>query len=163
MYLKGSVAPDGNMINMKIENRRARHEYHIDEIFEAGVCLEGWEVKAIRAGRMQLQEAYVKLLDGKPCLIGAHITPLAHTSTHTLVDPTRTRVLLLNSKEIRHLHSQVTRAGFTMVPLDIHFTKGRVKLNMALAKGKQNHDKRATIKNADWTREQSRIMKQNSR
>ena len=148
---------------MKIENRRARHEYHIEKTLEAGLCLEGWEVKAIREGRMQIQEAYVKLLDGKPCLIGAHITPLAHTSTHTVVDPTRTRTLLLNKKEIRDLNSQVTRAGFTMVPLDIHFTKGRAKLNIALAKGKQNHDKRAAIKDADWTREQSRIMKQNSR
>lgn len=148
---------------MKIENRKARHEFHIEKTYEAGLCLEGWEVKAIRAGRMQLQEAYVRLIDGKPCLVGAHITPLAHTSTHTVIDPTRTRTLLLHANEIRHLHGQVTRAGYTMVPLDIHFSKGRAKMSLALAKGKQNRDKRDSIKEADWTREQSRILKQNNR
>lgn len=145
---------------MKIENRKARHEFAIEKTYEAGLCLEGWEVKAIRAGRMQLQEAYVRLIDGKPCLVGAHITPLAHTSTHVKADPVRIRALLLNASEIKHLHGQVTRAGYTMVPLDIHFKNGRAKMNLALAKGKQNHDKRHAIKDADWTREQSRLMKQ---
>jgi len=142
-----------------VDNRKAYHDYFIEEKFEAGVALLGWEGKAIRAGRAQIKEAYVVVKDGEIVLIGAHITPLISTSTHVSADATRTRKLLLHRKEINRLVGQVERAGYTLVPLNLHYTKGRVKLDVGLAKGKKQHDKRATIKEREWNREQQRLMR----
>src|SRR5262249_17350331 len=125
-----------------VDNRKAYHDYFIEEKFEAGLALEGWEVKAIRAGRAQLKEAYVIVKDGEIKLIGAHITPLSTASTHVHADPTRTRALLLRRSEISRLVGQVERAGYTLVPLNLHYSKGRVKLDVGLAKGKKQYDKR---------------------
>jgi SsrA-binding protein len=146
--------------NMSIvENKKAYHDYFIEEKFEAGVALEGWEVKAVRAGRAQIKEAYVVVKNGEILLIGAHVTPLVSASTHVVADPTRTRKLLLHRKEINRLVGQVERAGYTLVPLNLHFSKGRIKLDMGLAKGKKQYDKRATIKEREWNREQQRLMR----
>ncbi len=142
-----------------VENRKAYHDYFIEEKFEAGVALSGWEVKAIRAGRAQIKEAYVVVKDGEIVLIGAHITPLVSASTHVLADPTRTRKLLLHRREISRLVGQVERAGYTLVPLNLHFSKGRIKLDLGLAKGKKQYDKRATIKEREWNREQQRLLR----
>ena len=142
-----------------VDNRKAYHDYFIEEKFEAGLSLEGWEVKAIRAGRAQLKEAYVVVKDGQIMLIGAHITPLATASTHVHPDPTRTRKLLLHKSEISRLVGQVERAGYTLVPLNLHYSKGRVKLDVGLAKGKKQYDKRATIKEREWAREQQRLIR----
>jgi SsrA-binding protein len=142
-----------------VDNKKAYHDYFIEEKFEAGVALQGWEVKAIRAGRAQIKEAYVVVKDGEIVLIGSHITPLISTSTHVSADATRTRKLLLHKKEINRLVGQVERAGYTLVPLNLHYTKGRVKLDVGLAKGKKQHDKRATIKEREWNREQQRLMR----
>ena len=143
-----------------VDNRKAYHDYFVEEKFEAGMALEGWEVKAIRAGRAQLKEAYVVVKDGNIVLIGAHITPLTQASTHVRADPTRTRRLLLNRDEINRLVGKVERAGYTMVPLDLHYTRGRVKLEIGLARGKKQHDKRAAIKDREWSREQQRLLRQ---
>ena len=129
-----------------IENRKATHDYFIEERFEAGMALEGWEVKAIRAGRANIKESYVLVKDGEVFLFGMHIAPLISTSSHVKPDPTRTRKLLLHAREISRLIGKVERAGYALVPLDMHFSKGRAKLNIALAKGKKLHDKRATGK-----------------
>ena len=142
-----------------VDNRKAYHDYFIEEKFEAGLSLEGWEVKAIRAGRAQLKEAYVVVKDGQIMLIGAHITPLTTASTHVHPDPTRTRKLLLHKSEISRLVGQVERAGYTLVPLNLHYSKGRVKLDVGLAKGKKQYDKRATIKEREWAREQQRLIR----
>jgi SsrA-binding protein len=142
-----------------VDNRKAYHDYFIEERFEAGMALEGWEVKAIRAGRAQLKEAYVIVKNGAIALIGAHITPLTTASTHIHPDPTRTRGLLLHKSEIHRLIGQVERAGYTLVPLNLHYSKGRVKLDIGLAKGKKQYDKRATIKEREWNREQQRLMR----
>ena len=142
-----------------VENKKAYHDYFIEEKFEAGVALSGWEVKAIRAGRAQIKEAYVVVKDGEIVLIGAHITPLVSASTHVLADPTRTRKLLLHRREISRLVGQVERAGYTLVPLNMHFSKGRIKLDLGLAKGKKQYDKRATIKEREWNREQQRLLR----
>ncbi len=123
------------------------------------LSLEGWEVKAIRAGRAQLKESYVIVRDGEIMLIGAHITPLTTASTHVHADPTRTRKLLLHKSEISRLVGQVERAGYTLVPLNLHYSKGRVKLDVGLAKGKKQYDKRATIKEREWSREQQRLIR----
>ncbi len=141
------------------ENRRARHEYFLEERFEAGIVLEGWEAKAIRAGRAQIQEAYVVLKDGAPWLIGCHISPLPSASTHFLPDPTRSRKLLLRSEEIRKLIGKTERAGFTLAPLDLHYSRGRVKLSLALAKGKKLHDKRAASREREWARERQALLR----
>lgn len=141
------------------ENRKAHHDYFIEDRYEAGVMLEGWEVKSIRAGRAQISEAYVVLKGGEVFLIGAHITPLISASSHIVVDPVRTRKLLLNQSEIKRLIGKVERAGFALVPLDLHFSKNRVKLSIGLAKGKKQHDKRDTEKQRDWTREKAQIMR----
>ena len=141
------------------ENRKAHHDYFIEDRYEAGVMLEGWEVKSIRAGRAQISEAYVVLKGGEVFLIGAHITPLISASSHIIVDPVRTRKLLLNQAEIKRLIGKVERAGFALVPLDLHFSKNRVKLSIGLAKGKKQHDKRDTEKQRDWTREKAQIMR----
>jgi len=142
-----------------VQNKKALHDYSIEERFEAGLVLEGWEVKAIRAGRSQLKEGYVIVRQAELFLIGAHITPLPEASTHIHPDPIRTRKLLLRAEEIRKLIGQVERAGYTLVPLDLHYTRGRVKLAMGLAKGKKQHDKRAAERDRDWQRERSRLMK----
>ena len=142
-----------------VDNRKAYHDYFIEEKFEAGLALEGWEVKAIRAGRVQLKEAYVILSNGEVFLIGSHISPLPTASTHIQPDPTRTRKLLLNASEIAKLIGAVERAGYTLVPIDMHYTRGRVKLAVGLAKGKKQYDKRATERDKEWNREQQRLLR----
>ncbi|MDE1990016.1 MAG: SsrA-binding protein SmpB [Betaproteobacteria bacterium] len=142
------------------DNRKAFHDYFIEERHEAGLVLEGWEVKAIRAGRAQLKEAYVVILSGELYLIGAHISPLPTASTHVRPDPTRTRKLLLHAEEIAKLVGKVERAGYTLVPLNLHYSRGRIKLEVGLAKGKKQHDKREAEKERDWQREKQRLMRQ---
>jgi SsrA-binding protein len=141
------------------QNKKAFHEYFIEERYEAGIALEGWEVKAIRAGRAQLKEGYVIVNGEEVFLIGAHISPLAEASTHVHPDPVRTRKLLLHAEEIRKLIGKVQRAGYTLVPLDLHYTRGRVKLGLGLAKGKRQYDKRATEKAKEWQREKQRLLR----
>jgi len=142
-----------------VENRKALHDYFIEERYEAGLELQGWEVKAIRAGRAQLKEAYVIVDHEEIFLIGAHISPLAAASTHVQADPVRTRKLLLHAEEIRRLIGKVDRAGYTLVPLDLHYVRGRVKINIGLAKGKKQHDKRAAEREKEWKREQQRVLR----
>ena len=142
-----------------VDNKKAYHDYFIEEKFEAGIALEGWEVKAVRAGRAQIKEAYVVVKGGEIVLIGSHIAPLVSASTHVTTDATRTRKLLLHRKEISRLVGQVERAGYTLVPLNLHFSNGRIKLDVGLAKGKKQYDKRATIKEREWNREQQRLMR----
>jgi SsrA-binding protein len=146
-----------------VENRKAGHDYFIEERFEAGLALEGWEVKAIRAGRAQLKEAYVVLKGGEVFLIGAHISPLESASTHVKPDPTRSRKLLFHREEIERLVGKVERAGYTLVPLDLHYTRGRIKLAVGLAKGKRQHDKRDAEREKEWEREKQRLLRQNNR
>ena len=140
-------------------NKKAFHDFFIEEKFEAGIVLQGWEVKAIRAGRMNIKESYVIIKGGEIFLIGMHITPLATASTHVVADPTRTRKLLLHDREIMKLIGKVERAGYTLVPIDLHFTRGRIKLEIGLAKGKKLHDKRQDEHEKDWKREAQRAMK----
>jgi SsrA-binding protein len=142
-----------------VENKKAFHDYFIEQRYEAGMVLEGWEVKAIRAGRAQLKEAYVIVQGDALHLIGAHISPLTAASTHVNPDPTRTRKLLLHAEEIRKLIGSVERAGYTLIPINLHYTRGRVKLEMGLAKGKKQHDKRQDEKEKDWKREQQRLIR----
>ena len=141
------------------ENRRARFEYHIEERFEAGLVLQGWEVKAIRAGQVQLTDGYVVIRDGELYLIGLRINALRSASTHVLPEPDRTKKLLMKKDEIRRLVGKVEQKGFTLVPLDLHYKGGRVKVEIALAKGKALHDKRETEKKRDWEREMGRLMR----
>jgi SsrA-binding protein len=143
-----------------VENRKAFHDYFIEERVEAGLALEGWEVKAIRAGRANLKEAYVVVKGGAIVLVGAHISPLAQASTHVHADPTRTRRLLMHRDEINRFIGRVERAGYTLVPLDLHYKRGMIKLEVGLAKGKKQHDKRATIREREWGREQQRLLRQ---
>lgn len=140
-------------------NRKARFDYFIEERYEAGIALLGWEVKSLRAGKAQITEAYVYLKDGEAFLFGAHLTPLTSASTHVVADPTRTRKLLLSRQELDHLVGAVERRGYTLVPLELYWKSGRAKLAIGLAKGKKQHDKRATEKARDWQRDKSRIMK----
>lgn len=140
-------------------NRRARHEYKIEEDYEAGLVLDGWEVKALRAGRAQITEAYVVLKEGEAWLIGAHINPLLAASTHVHADPTRSRKLLLHNRELSTMIGKTERAGYTLIPLDLHWTRGRAKLKVGLAKGKKLHDKRADLKEKDWQRQKERLLK----
>ncbi len=142
-----------------IQNKKAFHEYFIEDKYEAGLMLEGWEVKAIRAGRAQLKESYVTAKDGSLFLFGAHISPLQNASTHIHPDPVRTRKLLLHKEEIERIILKVQRAGYTVMPLDMHFKAGRVKLTIGLAKGKKLHDKRETEKEKDAKREADQAMK----
>ena len=142
-----------------VDNKKAFHDYFIEERYEAGLVLEGWEVKAIRAGRANIKEAYVILKGAEPFVIGMHVSALPTASTHVKPDPTRSRKLLLNAKEISKLIGQVEQRGYTLVPLDLHYTKGRVKLQIGLAKGKKQYDKRETEKERDWQREQQRLMR----
>jgi SsrA-binding protein len=141
------------------ENRKARHDYFIEERFEAGLALQGWEVKSMRAGRAQLAEAYVYVRNNEAFLIGAHCAPLITTSTHSTADPVRTRKLLLNRRELDHLVGAVERRGYTIVPLELYWKAGRAKLQIGLAKGKKDHDKRATEKDRDWQRNKARILR----
>jgi SsrA-binding protein len=143
-----------------VENRKAFHDYFIEERYEAGLVLEGWEVKAIRAGRAQLAEAYVIVKNSALWLIGAHISPLLTASTHVYPDPVRTRKLLLHAQEVRRLIGKVEQRGHTLVPLNLHFSKGRIKLDIALAKGKLKHDKRASERDREWQREKQRVLRQ---
>src|SRR5690606_24790196 len=134
-------------------NRKARHDFFIESRLEAGLALEGWEVKSLRDGRVQLQESYVLLKDGEAWLFGAHITPLPTASTHIKPDPTRTRKLLLHKQEVNHLIGSVERKGYTLIPLSLYWKKGKAKLEVGLAQGKKAHDKRATEKERDWQRQ----------
>lgn len=140
-------------------NKKARFDYSIEETLEAGLALEGWEVKSLRNGRAQITESYVHVRDGEAWLLGAQITPLLTASTHIHPDPTRTRKLLLNRRELDRLVGAVERKGYTLVPLNLHWSKGRVKLDIGLAKGKKMHDKRASVKERDWKRQQGRLLK----
>jgi SsrA-binding protein len=142
-----------------VANRKAYHDYFVEEKFEAGLALEGWEVKAVRAGRAQLKEAYVMVKNGEIFLIGAHVMPLPTASTHIHPDPTRTRKLLMHRGEISRLVGKVERAGYTLMPLDLHFNRGRIKLEIGLAKGKKQYDKRETEKLRDWNREKQRLLR----
>ncbi len=146
-----------------IQNKKAFHEYFIEDKYEAGLMLEGWEVKAIRAGRAQLKEAYVTSKDGALFLFGSHISPLLSASTHIHPDPVRTRKLLLHKAEIEKIINKVKRAGYTVMPLDMHYKGGRVKLTIGLAKGKKLHDKRSTEKEKDSKREAAQAMKKERR
>lgn len=146
-----------------VQNKKAQHDYFIEDRYEAGMVLEGWEVKAIRAGRAQLNEAYVVIRSGELFLLNGHISPLPTASTHINPDPVRTRKLLLNAEEIRKLIGKVERAGYALVPLDLHYSKGRVKLEIGLAKGKRQFEKRADEADKDWKRQQTRLLKQRSR
>ena len=143
-----------------IENRKAFHDFFIEERHEAGIILEGWEVKAIRAGRSNIKEAYVIVRNEELFLFGMHISPLPSASTHVHADPVRTRKLLMHKKEISRLIGKVERAGYTLVPLNLHFLKGRIKLEIGLAKGKKQHDKREDEKKKDWDREKQRLMRE---
>lgn len=141
------------------ENRKARHDFFIEEHVEAGIALEGWEVKSLRAGRANLAESYAVLKDGEAYLLGAHISPLPSASSHVTPDPTRTRKLLLHRRELDRLIGSVERKGYTLVPLSLYWQRGRVKLKLGLAKGKKQHDKRAAEKDRDWQRQRQRILK----
>ncbi|GBG15088.1 SsrA-binding protein [Novimethylophilus kurashikiensis] len=141
------------------QNKKAFHDYFIEEKYEAGIVLEGWEVKAIREGRVNLKESYVIIQRGEIYLIGCHITAMGTASTHIRPDATRTRKLLLHNAQIAKLIGQVERAGYTLVPLDMHYTRGRIKIEIGLAKGKKQYDKRDAEKERDWQRERGRIMR----
>ncbi len=156
MSNKKSKNPSGNVIAV---NRRARHDYFIENTFEAGLALLGWEVKSMRDGRAQLAEAYVNLRKGEAWLVGAHFAPLSSASTHIKTDPTRARKLLLHRHELDRLTGAVERKGYALVPLKLHWHKGRAKLDVGLAKGKKQHDKRAAVKDRDWQRQKERILK----
>lgn len=145
------------------DNRKARHEYFIEEQYEAGIALEGWEVKSLRAGRLQLSESYVVIKNGEAWLLGAHISPLATASTHIHPDPTRTRRLLLHRTELNKLIGAVERRGYTLIPLSMYWKQGLAKLKIGLAKGKKQHDKRATEREKDSKREAAQAMKKERR
>jgi len=152
---KKKKTPDNNIAL----NKKGRFDYFIEEEFEAGISLEGWEVKSLRDGRAQLKESYVIVRDGELFLFGAHFSPLASASTHVNADPVRTRKLLLNRREINRLIGSVERKGYSLIPLSLYWKRGRVKLKIALARGKRQYDKRASIKERDWNREKQRLLK----
>ena len=156
MANKKSKKPAGDMIAV---NRKARHDYFIEDTFEAGLVLEGWEVKSLRAGNAQLTESYVYIRNSEAWLIGAHFSPLKTASTHINAQPTRSRKLLLHRQELDRLIGAVERKGMALVPLDLHWHKGRAKLSIGMAKGKKQHDKRATDTDRDWQRQKARILK----
>ena len=153
---KSSAAAPGRTI---ADNRKARHDYFIEEDFEAGLSLEGWEVKSLRAGRANIKESYALVKDGEAWLLGAHISPLVSASTHVNPDPVRTRKLLLHRRQIDRLTGAVERRGYTLVPLSLYWNRGKVKLKLGLAKGKKQHDKRAVEKDRDWQRQRQRLLK----
>jgi SsrA-binding protein len=142
-----------------VENRKASHDYFIEERYEAGLALQGWEVKAIRAGRAQIADAYVLVRGGELALIGAHVSPLPTVSTHFVPDPTRTRKLLMHADEIKRLVGKVEQRGYSLVPLNLHYAKGRIKLDIALARGKLDRDKRADKREKEWNREKQRLLR----
>jgi len=142
-----------------VDNRKASHDWFIEERYEAGIVLAGWEVKAIRAGRAQIGEAYVMVRGGELYLIGAHIAPLPTVSTHFVPDPTRTRKVLMRAEEIRRLIGKVEQRGYSLVPLNLHYAKSRIKLEIALARGKLQHDKRADQRDKEWNREKQRLLR----
>jgi SsrA-binding protein len=148
-----------NNSNRIADNRKARFDYFIEESFEAGLVLEGWEIKSLRAGKAQISESYVLLKDNEAWIFGSHIHPLITASTHQQHDPMRTRKLLLHRREIDRLMGQVDQKGYTVVVLSLYWSKGKVKAEIGLAKGKKLHDKRATMKERDWNRDKQRIMK----
>jgi len=152
---KNKKAPSNTIAS----NKKARFDFFIEDEFEAGLALEGWEVKSMRAGRVQLKESYVTINNGELFLFGAHISPLISASTHISPNPVRTRKLLMKRYEISRLIGQVERDGYTIAPLSLYWVRGRAKLKIGLAKGKKQHDKRASIKERDWKRDQQRIMK----
>lgn len=141
------------------KNKKAYFDYFIEDKYEAGIVLEGWEVKAIRDNRVNIKEAYVVIMRGEIFLIGCHITPLGMASTHVRPDAIRTRKLLLHNEEIAKLIGKVERAGYTLVPLDMHYKGGRIKVEIGFGKGKKQHDKRETMKQKDWERDKARIMR----
>ena len=155
MAKKKPATPD----NTIAVNKKARHDYFIEDTFEAGLVLEGWEVKSLRSKSIQLKESYVLLKDAEAWLFGVHISPLPTASTHINPDPLRSRKLLLNRREIDRLIGAVERKGYTIVPLKLYWKKGRAKAEVGLAKGKQLHDKRASSKDRDWQREKARLTK----
>jgi len=140
-------------------NKKARHDYFLGDRFEAGLVLEGWEVKSLRGGRVQIKESFVVLQNGEAWLMGVNISPLLSASTHIHPNPTRSRKLLLHAEELSRIFGAVDRKGFTLVPVALYWSKGRIKVEVALAKGKQAHDKRASEKNRDWGREKERLLK----
>ena len=142
-----------------VQNKKAFFDYFIEEKYEAGIMLEGWEIKAIRAGRAQLKEGYVIIRNSELFLIGSHISPLTAASTHVNPDPVRTRKLLLHAEEIKRLIGKVERAGYTLVPLDMHYKAGRIKLEIGLARGKKQHDKRDSEKQKEWERDRQRLIR----
>jgi SsrA-binding protein len=144
-------------------NKQAFHEYFIEERFEAGLSLQGWEVKSLRAGRTQLKESYVTLRGGEAFLFGCHISPLLSASTHVKPDPTRSRRLLLHRTELNKLIGAVERKGYTLAPLALYWKRGRAKLEIGLAKGKKEFDKRATEKDRDWQRDKQRVLRERNR
>jgi SsrA-binding protein len=145
-----------------VENRKASHDYFIEERYEAGLALEGWEAKAIRAGRAQIADGYVMVRGGELFLIGSHVSPLPTVSTHFVPDPTRTRKLLMRADEIRRLIGKVEQRGYSLIPLNLHYAKGRIKLDIGLARGKLKHDKRADVRERDWNREKQRLLRARS-
>jgi SsrA-binding protein len=145
--------------NQIAQNKKARFDYHIEETFEAGLSLEGWEVKSIRAGQVSLKESYILLKNGEAWLFGAHITPLLSASTHVNPDPTRLRKLLLHINELNKIIGAVERKGFAVVALDLHWRRGKVKAEIGIGKGKKEFDKRAVQKERDWNREKQRSLK----
>ncbi|GAB2789760.1 SsrA-binding protein SmpB [Halomonas shantousis] len=156
MAKKKANAPGGSVI---AQNKKARFEYHVEETFEAGLALAGWEVKSLRAGKAQLTDTYILVKDGEAWLLGSHIMPLNTASTHVVADPTRTRKLLLHRKEIAKIFSRTQEKGHTCVPLKLYWKKNLIKCELALVTGKKLHDKRATEKDRDWQRQKGRIMR----
>ena len=151
--------PESATPRLIAENRKARFDYFIEERYEAGIALQGWEVKAMRAGRAQLKEAYVFIRGGEAFLFGAHISALTSASSHVVADPIRTRKLLLNRSELNGLIGAVERRGYTLIPLELYWKDGRAKLQVGLAKGKKQHDKRAVEKGRDWQRDKARLLR----
>jgi SsrA-binding protein len=159
MTAKKSKKKNKTISNNIAVNRQARHDYFIEERFEAGLVLEGWEVKSLREGRVQLKESYILIKQGEAWLFGAHVSPLLSVSTHRVPDQIRAKKLLLHRRELSRLIGAVERKGYTLIPLSMYWLRGRAKLEIALAKGKQLHDKRIASKERDWQREKSRLMK----
>ena len=149
--------------NTIVVNRKARHDYFIEQSLEAGLSLEGWEVKSLRDNKVQIKEGYVILKNNELFLFGAHISPMANASTHVNPDPTRTRKLLLNRLEINRIKDKINQKGATVVPLKLYWARGRVKLEIGVAKGKKDHDKRQDIKEKDWQRDKQRAMKDHNK
>ncbi len=142
-----------------VQNKKAFHDYFVEEKYEAGIVLEGWEVKSIRAGRVQLKEAYILIRKGELFLIGSHISPLTAASTHVNPDPVKTRKLLLHASQIGELIGKVERAGYTLIPLDMHYKAGKIKVEIGLAKGKKQYDKRESEKRKEWERDKQRLLR----